>query len=134
MGVREEKTYINSNRDLNVWKNGIEIVKSVYIISAGFPKEEIYGLSSQIRRSAISIPSNIAGGHGRDSLKEYLRFISIALGSIAELQTQIFIAKELKFIDEVKYNELTDLSEVTGRMLKKLQQTLKSRIPLSPIT
>lgn len=125
---------INSYMDLNVWKNGIEIVKSVYIISSDFPKEEIYGLSSQMKRSAISIPSNIAEGHGRDSLKEYLRFISIALGSIAELQTQIFIAMELKFIDEIKYKELAELNSMTGRMLKKLQQTLKFKLPLSPNT
>ena len=125
---------IESYQDLNVWKNGIEIVKSVYIISSSFPKEEMYGLSSQMKRSAISIPSNIAEGHGRDSLKEYVRFVSIALGSLAELQTQLFIALELKFIDEIKYKELMEFGNITGRMLKKLQQSLKAKLPLSPNT
>lgn len=125
---------INNYTDLRVWQGGIEIVKKIYIISSNFPKEEIYGLTSQIRRCAISIPSNIAEGHGRDSLKDYLRFLSMSQGSLSELQTQIFIALELKFIDEIKYKELMELCSGTGRMLKKLQQTLKMKLSLPPIT
>ena len=89
---------IKAYRDLDIWKKGIEFVKKVYVMTGKFPKEEIYGLSSQMRRSAISVPSNVAEGFRRYHNKEYRQFLYIALGSRAELETQATISKELNYI------------------------------------
>jgi four helix bundle protein len=97
---------IRTFRDLRVWQKGIEMVKEAYKLTQNFPKDELYGLSSQIRRSAVSIPSNIAEGFRRRYSKEHKQFLSIALGSCAELETQIVIAKELCYIDEIKEQKL----------------------------
>ncbi|MDV2993961.1 MAG: hypothetical protein N4J56_003615 [Chroococcidiopsis sp. SAG 2025] len=91
---------ISSYRDLKVWQAGVAVTKQVYILTENFPKYETYGLSSQIQRAAVSIPSNIAEGWARDSTQEFLRFITIALGSLAELETQSIVSKELNYIDE----------------------------------
>lgn len=132
---------IESYRNLNVWQKAIELTKSVYLFSTNLPKEELYGLTQQMRRSAVSIPSNIAEGHNRDSLKDYLRFISIARGSAAELETQLLIAYELNFVSDVRYKDVaTQIGEVS-RMLRGLQQSLKAKLlqnsaplPLEPRT
>jgi four helix bundle protein len=94
--------YIKSFKELIVWQKAIELVKETYKITREFPKSEIYGLSLQIRRAAISIPSNIAEGQLRKNLKEYLQFLRIAYGSSAELETQIIIAKYL--YSKLSYN------------------------------
>ena len=90
------------HKDLDVWKKGMDLVEKIYSISNSFPDSERFGLTSQIRRAAVSIPSNIAEGAGRKSDKELLQFISIALGSLAELETQYFIAIRLKYIENDK--------------------------------
>ncbi len=90
------------HKDLDVWKKGMDLVEKIYSISSSFPDSERFGLTSQIRRAAISIPSNIAEGAGRKSDKELLQFISIALGSLAEIETQYLIAIRLKYIEENK--------------------------------
>ena len=84
-----------SYQDLDVWKLSIDFVKQTYQLTQKFPKTEIYGLTNQIRRAAISIPSNIAEGQGRNSAKEFRQFLAIALGSIAEVETQLIIAREI---------------------------------------
>jgi four helix bundle protein len=89
-------------KDLEVWKKSIELVKEVYKITENFPQSEQFGLTSQIKRAVISIPSNIAEGSARYSNKETSRFIDIAIGSIAETDTQLIIAKELDYITETK--------------------------------
>ena len=94
----EEK--IKSFKDLRIWQKGMEIITDIYTLTKKFPKEELFSLTSQLRRSAISIPSNIAEGFKRFHNKEYKQFLFIALGSCAELETQIIIAKELKYINE----------------------------------
>jgi len=99
--MSEEFKVVMTHRDLDVWKNGIELVKKIYILTKDFPKEEIYTLTSQIRRSAISIPSNIAEGAARNSKKEFIQFLYIALGSAAELETQLIVAKELGYIKDL---------------------------------
>ena len=91
-----------NHQDMDVWKNSIEMVTNVYNLTNDFPESENYNLTSQIRRSAISVPSNIAEGCARFSDKETLKFISIAIGSIAELETQIIIAKNLTYIKDDK--------------------------------
>jgi|FrelakmetLWP11LW_1041352.scaffolds.fasta_scaffold99980_1 four helix bundle protein len=89
---------IKGHRDLDVWKKSLDLVEELYICTKDFPKEEIYSLTSQIRRSVISIPSNIAEGAARSSKKEFLQFLHIALGSTAELETQLIIAERLGYL------------------------------------
>ena len=90
---------LKTHRDLDVWREGIELVVKVYEIVQKFPNEERYGLVDQIKRSAISIPSNIAEGAARNSKKEFLQFLHISLGSVSELETQLIIANRLGFLD-----------------------------------
>jgi four helix bundle protein len=97
---------IRSFRDLNIWQKGIVLVIDVYKETQKFPREEIYGLTNQIRRAAISIPSNIAEGHIRQHRTEFKQFLSIALGSLAELETQIIISKELNYISDEAFQSL----------------------------
>lgn len=115
---------IRNFRDLNVWKKGIEIVKEVYRTVNSFPKQEFYGLSSQMQRCAVSIPSNIAEGFSGFHNKEYKQFLYIALGSCAELETQTQIAVELKYINEGLKNSLMEKLDHEGRMLRNLIKKL----------
>jgi four helix bundle protein len=115
---------IRTFKDLKVWQKGIEAVKEVYEISRGFPKEEVYGLSSQMRRAAVSIPSNIAEGFRRKYNKEYKQFLHISLGSTAELETQVIIAKELKYINERQEKVLSELINHVCRMIVNLTKKL----------
>ncbi len=118
---------IKSFRDLEVWQYGIRLVKKIYLVTAKFPKEETYGLTSQMRRSAVSIPSNIAEGKGRQTRNEYIRFLYIASGSIAELETQIVIAKELSYIDIKMEEELIkEYLNPVIKMIKKLINSLQN--------
>ena len=103
--------------DLIVWQKSILLTKHIYKITKTFPREEMFGLTDQMKRSSVSIPSNIAEGYGRNSRAEYKRFLSIALGSVYELQTQIIISKELGLIDEIKFKEIITLSKEIDRML-----------------
>jgi len=111
---------IRNYKDLNIWKRSIELVKNIYEISNSFPKEELYVLTSQLRRTAISIPSNIAEGFSRFHNKEYRQFLYIALGSCAELETQIIIANYLKYLDDDKFNDIINESEVICKMISNL--------------
>lgn len=120
--------HISSYRDLNVWQLGIELSKHVYTLTANFPKEELYGITSQIRRAVTSIPANIAEGHGRDSTKEFLRHLSIAMGSLAECETFLYLAVELEFMRESEVDEVLALFDEEGRMLRGLQRSLRSKV------
>ncbi len=111
-------------RELKVWQQGMEITREIYKLTAGFPKDELYGLTSQIRRCAVSIPSNIAEGHSRDSQREVARFVSIAKGSLAELETQLLIAKELEYGEASSIDSLLTLAALEGRMLTGLRRSL----------
>jgi len=111
---------IRNYKDLNIWKRSIELVKNIYEISNSFPKEELYVLTSQLRRTAISIPSNIAEGFSRFHNKEYRQFLYIALGSCAELETQIIIANYLKYLDDDRFNDIINESEVICKMISNL--------------
>ncbi len=104
------------HKDLDVWKKSMILVTDIYKISNDFPSSELYGLTSQIRRAAVSIPSNIAEGAARKGDKELIQFISIALGSLAEIETQYFIAVRLNYIKEDK-NILTSMTEVKKLLL-----------------
>ena len=91
-------------RKLQIWDIGREVAKEVYIITKEFPKDELYGLTSQMRRAAVSIPSNIAEGCGRDSMKEFVQFLRISLGSVRELETQFYISSDIGYVDEMKFD------------------------------
>jgi four helix bundle protein len=108
-----------THKDLDVWKLGIELVKDVYIMTKNFPRNEQYGLVSQMRKSAVSIPSNIAEGAARSSKKEYVQFLYIALGSLSELETQLIIAKELEYTCD-----LTSLKKIST-LRRKLLNLIK---------
>ena len=115
---------IKSFKDLKIWNMGIKLVEDVYRMSTSFPKEEMYGLQSKLRRSAVSIPSNIAEGFGRFHNKEYRKFLYISLGSCAELTTQIIIAARLKYVEENKadsiLSDIDEISKMTMSLIKKL--------------
>ncbi|WBX75014.1 four helix bundle protein [Tenacibaculum ovolyticum] len=114
-------------RELIVWQKSMNFVTEVYRISKQFPKEENFGLTSQLRRSAVSIPSNIAEGYGREGLNDYLRFLNIAMASLFELQTQLEISYNLKYISEKEFKKLYDLSREIERMLSSFVRSLKSK-------
>src|SRR3989338_4745878 len=111
---------IHSYKDLIVWQRAMELVTAVYELTEIFPREEMYGLTSQIRRSAVSIPSNIAEGRVRGTAKEYLQFLRIAYGSGAELETQIEIAKRLKNTKHLDYQVTDDLLLEVMKMLNSM--------------
>jgi len=123
MGARLEKS--RSYRDLDVWRLSIELVKNIYQVTEKFPQVEIYGLTNQLRRAAISIPSNIAEGQGRNSLKEFRQFLAIALGSLAELETQLIIAKEIGYLASVEMDRLLVSLDTIRKMIKALANSLK---------
>jgi four helix bundle protein len=108
---------VQSFRDLLVWQRAIQLTVSVYRLTQGFPREELYGLTSQIRRSAVSVPSNIAEGHGRLSTGEYRQFLGIVRGSNFEIQTQLELARALGFGDPKLIIEAESLSHEVGKMI-----------------
>ena len=107
-----------------VWQRAIQASVAIYRLTAGFPKEEIYGLTSQLRRAGVSVASNIAEGYGRGTRGEYKQFLEIARGSILEVQTQLVIATELGFGDSEALNATMSLSEEVSKMLYALLQKL----------
>jgi four helix bundle protein len=110
------KTY----RDLIVWQKSMSMVLSIYCETKYFPKEEVYGLTSQIRRSAVSVPSNIAEGYGRSHFSDYIRFLQIASGSLYEFQTQLEIGFQLGYLNKEKYDVINSLSVEVEKMLSSL--------------
>ncbi|MBN2453483.1 MAG: four helix bundle protein [Candidatus Omnitrophica bacterium] len=121
---------VRTYKDLDIWKKGIEIVSLVYEVTEGFPKEEIYGVSAQMRRSAVSVPSNIAEGFARQHNREYKQFLYIALGSCAELETQMIVSFNRKYVVKRDYENLLELIDHESRMLmnmiKSIDRSLKS--------
>ena len=117
---------VNNYKDLLIWQKGIKVAKECYLLTKDFPKEEVYGLTSQIRRSAVSISSNIAEGYGRRSTAEYIRFLNIAQGSINELETQLIIAKEVGYcpIERIAsiINQLTEITKMLIALIKSLEK------------
>lgn len=117
---------IKSYKELLIWQKGIRIVLQVYQLTQSFPKEEIYALTSQLKRASVSIPSNIAEGFGRQTDKSFNHFLNISRGSLNEIETQLIIAKELGFIDnENFYNDLLFLLEEESKMINAFAKNLK---------
>ncbi len=116
-------TEIRSYRDLKVWQLGMDLTVELYRVTKSFPKEETYGLTSQIRRAASSIPANIAEGHARGT-KEYQQFLRIAQGSLTELETHLMIAQRVGILSEADLASLLGQTEPLGRMLNKLRAAI----------
>ena len=117
----------SSFRDLRVWREAMKLTAEVYRRTVRFPKYETYGLSSQIRHSAVSVPSNIAEGKGRHTDKEFSRFLFQARGSLLELQTQIHIAEELQYLPREDSQRLSAIAEGIGRALSGLINSLRDK-------
>jgi len=112
-------------KDLKAWQKGLDLVESIYVNTKVLPSEEQYGLVSQMRKAAVSIPSNIAEGHGRKHTKAYLNHLSIAFGSLMELETQIEICKRLAFIKEDLINKLLEQTDELGKIISGLRRSLQ---------
>lgn len=119
---------IRSYRDLKVWQLAMEIAELAYDMTRPFPTEEKYGIVSQIRRAATSVPAKIAEGHGRASTKDYLRFLSIAIGSLCELETFLELSVRLKSVNGKSIEKLLGLISAEGRMIRGLQKSLRAKL------
>ena len=125
----DDDSGIRSYRDLNVWQRAVELVEEIYRVSARFPDDERFGLISQIRRAAISVPSNIAEGYGRRRTGHYVHHLDIANGSLKEVETQLIIAGRLNFIDKENAQEAWSLLQQSGKMLTNLTRSLDHNRP-----
>ncbi|KMQ66129.1 S23 ribosomal protein [Chryseobacterium angstadtii] len=114
-------------KELWVWQKSVHLVTEIYSFTQSFPKQEIYSLTSQIRRSSVSIPSNIAEGHSRRSTLDYIQFLKIARGSCAELETQLIIARNLNYLNPEEFQNLSEktaeISKMINAIITKLQST-----------
>ncbi len=118
---------MKTHKDLDVWKKSITLVKEIYEFTSTFPKEELYGITSQLRRCAVSIPSNIAEGAARNHKKEFIQFLYISLGSVSELDTQIIICGELNFINNDQFNHIQKNIEDIRAMILGLINYLNNK-------
>ncbi|MBI4644837.1 MAG: four helix bundle protein [Deltaproteobacteria bacterium] len=116
MEVKKSRSY----RDLDVWNLSIDLVKEVYRLTNKFPASENFGLTNQIRRAAVSIPSNIAEGQGRNSAKEFRQFLAVGIGSVAELETQLIISQAIEYISQEELNPLLNTLDRIRKMIKSL--------------
>ena len=117
---------INSYRDLKVWQAGMSIAKQCYFLTRKFPREETYGMTSQIRRSAASIPANIDEGYGRESSGDYVRFLRVAQGSLKELETHLILSSEVQLVQSAETAPLLRACDEAGRMLRALIRSLET--------
>ena len=118
---------IRSYRDLKVWQEGMNIAEACYQITKTFPKEELYGMTSQIRRSAVSIPANIAEGYGREYRAEYIQFLRIAQGSLKELETHLLLCERVKLATSQVIKPLLNRCESLGKMIRSLIRSLQNK-------
>ncbi|PIJ63078.1 hypothetical protein V513_03025 [Mesotoga sp. H07.pep.5.3] len=117
---------LRSYKELDAWKLSMELAKKIYDITATFPAREMYGLSSQMQRAAVSVPSNIAEGSGRNSMKEFVQFIYLSRGSLLELETQLELSRMLGYLDEEKCNEIAKLITRVHKIINGLIFALKN--------
>ncbi len=118
---------LKNYKELKVWQKSYKLCLHIYKVTKRFPKDEMYGLTSQIRRSAVSIPSNIAEGYGRKTTLEYVRFLYIAYGSVCELETQTMISGDLDYVDKKGLQELKEEIGDVERMLKAMIKSLENK-------
>ncbi|MBR5396055.1 MAG: four helix bundle protein [Bacteroidaceae bacterium] len=119
---------METHKDLRVWRQSIEMVTSIYLMTKSFPKEEMFGLVSQLRRASVSVPSNIAEGYARGTDKEKLHFLRISSGSMSEVETQLMLGLNLGYIDQEKYNELSETVTSVWKQLNSLISSIKNRL------
>lgn len=119
---------INSYRDLNVWQKSMELAQMIHVLVKRLPREELYVLSDQMRRAAVSIPSNIAEGFYRNSTRDYIRFLSIAKGSLGEIETQLFLCESFEYLTKEQIMPVLKKCDETGRMLTVLIKNLQSKL------
>ena len=119
---------INSYKDLKIWQKGIELLEIIYKITVSFPQNEQYGLTSQIKRSSVSVPSNIAEGWGRGYNSNFLQFIKIARGSLYELETQLLIAYKIQLISKEDFELIQNLIVIESKMINSFITSLKNKI------
>lgn len=124
MGTEQK---IKSFTDLNAWREAHSLVLDIYSITKGFPKEELFILTSQMRRCAISIDSNIAEGFSRNSGKDKLQFYAIALGSVTEIQSQLLVARDLKYLPGEKFKKVADQTVLVGKLINGLKKSVADR-------
>lgn len=129
---------VTSYKHLEVWKKSRALVVRVYDVTSSFPKEEMYGLTTQLRRAAISIPSNIAEGNARRSTRDYIRFLNIAYGSIAEVETQLYIAMDLHYATQSQlqplFNDYSELARMLNGLVTRLESKLEPSLNPAPRT
>ena len=118
---------MDSYKELIVWQKGIDLVEKIFKVTDTFPRSELYGLVSQMRRAAVAIPSNIAEGAGRQHTKEFIQFLGIAEGSATELETQLIIAERLQFLEKAEYDEIAALQLEIFKMLRVLIKKLSMK-------
>ena len=121
------KTLVGAYKNLNVWTKSYELTLKVYDATRSYPKDEMYGLRSQMRRAAASIPSNIAEGYGRRGLKEYIRFVSISIGSCNELEVYLLLSNDLKLLENKQSKTLSSTRDEISRMLFSLRKALQRK-------
>jgi four helix bundle protein len=115
---------VRNYQDLIVWQKAMHLVEEIYTASRSFPREEVYGLTSQLRRAAVSIPSNIAEGQGRRTAADFVRHLSISYGSLREVETQTIIAARLQYLTKQRCQEILKLAGEVGRLLNGLMSSL----------
>ncbi len=118
---------VSGFRDLRVWQQGMDLVEQVYRISQDFPRSELYGLTSQLRRAAVSVPANIAEGHNREHIKEYLHHLSVAQGPLAEVQTELEIAARLNYVPSELVDPVQGYASALARQVRALRNALARR-------
>ena len=119
---------METHKDLRVWQQGIEMVTSIYMRTKAFPKDEVFGLVSQMRRAAVSVPSNIAEGYARGTDREKLHFLRISSGSMSEIETQLMLSLNLGYISQEVYDELSERVTSVWKQLNALISSLKKRL------
>src|SRR5262245_54229530 len=119
---------IQSYRELEVWQLGMDLAEKCYQVTKGFPKEELFGMTSQIRRAAASIPANIAEGQGREHTKEFLHHLSVARGSLMELETHLMLSQRVGLLDQARTTPILTRTERLSRMLSGLRKALEKHL------
>jgi four helix bundle protein len=122
----EATEMLESYRDLKVWQRGMDLAEMCYELTRSFPREELYGMTSQLRRSAVSVPANIAEGYGRGHRAEYLQFLRVANGSLNELETHLHLCVRVRLAEKCAVQPLLTTSQEVGRMLLALLRSLQS--------
>ncbi|HEV2604989.1 MAG TPA: four helix bundle protein [Microvirga sp.] len=117
--------HIESYRDLRVWREAMDLAEFCYKLTGSFPRREIFGLSAQLRRAAVSVPANIAEGYGRDSTGSYVQFLKVAQGSLKELETHLILSARLEFAASAEVDAALDRCEMIGKMLRALIRSIQ---------